>query len=99
MGTPWDFFDERSHTDNPSISPVAEANRQLLKGFMEAAGFRPYYAEWWHFTLDDEPLPNTYLDEGGALALFRLNARSGGDPPVPGSDGGEFGLWCELNQG
>ena len=63
MGTPWDFFDERSHTDNPSISPVAEANRQLLKGFMEAAGFRPYYAEWWHFTLDDEPLPNTYLDE------------------------------------
>jgi D-alanyl-D-alanine dipeptidase len=63
MGTPWDFFDERSHTDNPSISPVAKANRQLLKGFMEAAGFRPYYAEWWHFTLDDEPLPNTYLDE------------------------------------
>ena len=63
MGTPWDFFDERSHTDNPSVSPVAKANRQLLKGFMEAAGFRPYYAEWWHFTLDDEPLPNTYLDE------------------------------------
>ena len=30
---------------------------------MEAAGFRPYYAEWWHFTFDDEPLPNTYLDE------------------------------------
>ena len=63
MGTPWDFFDERSHTDNPSVSPVAKANRQLLKGFMEAAGFRPYYAEWWHFTLDNEPLPNTYLDE------------------------------------
>ena len=63
MGTPWDFFDERSHTDNPSVSPVAKANRQLLKGFMEAAGFRPYYAEWWHFTFDDEPLPNTYLDE------------------------------------
>lgn len=63
MGTPWDFFDERSHTDNPSVSPVAKANRQLLKGFMEAAGFRPYYAEWWHFTLDDEPLPQTYLDE------------------------------------
>ena len=63
MGTPWDFFDERSHTDNPSVSPAAKANRQLLKGFMEAAGFRPYYAEWWHFTLDDEPLPNTYLDE------------------------------------
>ena len=63
MGTPWDFFDERSHTDNPSVSSVARANRQLLKGFMEAAGFRPYYAEWWHFTLDDEPLPNSYLDE------------------------------------
>ena len=29
---------------------------------MKASGFRPYYAEWWHFTLVDEPYPVTYFD-------------------------------------
>ncbi|MBR6570389.1 MAG: peptidase M15, partial [Clostridia bacterium] len=25
-------------------------------------GFRPLDSEWWHFTLVDEPYPDTYFD-------------------------------------
>ena len=25
-------------------------------------GLRGYYAEWWHFTLKDEPFPDSYFD-------------------------------------
>ena len=24
--------------------------------------FNPYEKEWWHFTLNKEPFPNTYFD-------------------------------------
>ncbi len=62
MGTPFDFFDERSHTENPAVGEVALANRRLLKGIMERAGFRNYASEWWHYTLVGEPYPDTYFD-------------------------------------
>ena len=62
MGTSWDFFDPSSHTDSVAVSHDARQNRRALKGMMEAAGFRAYYAEWWHFTLIDEPNPNTYFN-------------------------------------
>ena len=29
---------------------------------MMAAGFKPLATEWWHFTLRDEPYPDTYFD-------------------------------------
>jgi D-alanyl-D-alanine dipeptidase len=29
---------------------------------MKKHGFAPYPQEWWHFTLEDEPFPNTYFD-------------------------------------
>jgi D-alanyl-D-alanine dipeptidase len=29
---------------------------------MEPAGFVNYEKEWWHFTLKNEPFPNTYFD-------------------------------------
>jgi D-alanyl-D-alanine dipeptidase len=29
---------------------------------MCASGFRPYDCEWWHYTLADEPYPDTYFD-------------------------------------
>ena len=62
MGTPWDFFDPTSHTESDEIDLGARNNRFLLREIMTASGFRPYYAEWWHFTLVDEPHPETYLD-------------------------------------
>ena len=62
MGTPWDFFDPTSHTESDEIDLGARNNRFLLREIMTASGFRPYYAEWWHFTLVDEPYPETYFD-------------------------------------
>jgi len=62
MGTPFDYFDELSHTENPDIAPEAMANRMLLRDIMTEAGFRNYVNEWWHYTLNDEPYPDTYFD-------------------------------------
>jgi D-alanyl-D-alanine dipeptidase len=37
-------------------------NRLLLKTLMEKHGFQYYEKEWWHFTLKNEPFPDTYFD-------------------------------------
>jgi D-alanyl-D-alanine dipeptidase len=63
MGTPFDLFDELSHTDQPRISSKAKANRMLLKGLMQKHGFRNLPEEWWHYTLVNEPFPNDYFDQ------------------------------------
>ncbi|MCB1670990.1 MAG: M15 family metallopeptidase [Gammaproteobacteria bacterium] len=62
MGTGYDCFDELSHTDNPDISGAARSNRDLLRELMKAAGFSNYAQEWWHFTLDGEPYPDSYFN-------------------------------------
>lgn len=62
MGTPFDFFDPRSHTESPDVTPEQLANRLRLRDAMEEGGFRNYSAEWWHYTLRDEPYPDEYFD-------------------------------------
>ena len=62
MGTGFDCFDERAHTENPTIGPEQKKNRLLLKTLMEKYGFRNYEKEWWHYTLKDEPYPDMYFD-------------------------------------
>ncbi len=62
MGSPWDFFGPVSHPSSREVSDDARVNRMLLRMQMLAAGFKPYEAEWWHFTLADEPYPDTYFD-------------------------------------
>jgi len=62
MGTPYDFFDPRSHTESPEITERHLADRLRLRAAMEAGGFRNYPAEWWHYTLRDEPYPDVYFD-------------------------------------
>ena len=46
----------------PRISEEAKANRQRLKSAMEKRGFTNYEKEWWHYTLKNEPHPDTYFD-------------------------------------
>ncbi|MCI5072155.1 M15 family metallopeptidase [bacterium] len=62
MGTEFDYLDEQSHTHNPNISEQAQNNRLILKQAMEKHGFENYHREWWHFSLVDEPHPDTYFD-------------------------------------
>ncbi len=62
MGGSFDFFGELSHPDSPAVSPQQHANRYLLREAMLNRGFKPLSTEWWHFTLVDEPYPDTYFD-------------------------------------
>ncbi len=62
MGTGFDFFSERSWPDDAKQPADARANRLLLSSLMQLHGFEPYPYEWWHFTLADEPYPDTYFD-------------------------------------
>jgi D-alanyl-D-alanine dipeptidase len=62
MGTPFDYFGPESHPLSPLISEKARQNRLILRRTMVAFGFKPLHTEWWHFTLNDEPYPDTYFD-------------------------------------
>ena len=63
MGSPYDLFDEMSSTEHTSsITKNQHSLRMLLKRRMEKHGWKSYAQEWWHFTLDNEPYPNTYFD-------------------------------------
>jgi D-alanyl-D-alanine dipeptidase len=62
MGTPFDFFSSKSWTAASNIGSEQHANRMLLATAMGRRGFRGYAKEWWHFTLRNEPFPNTYFD-------------------------------------
>ena len=62
MGTGFDCFDELSHTANINIGHQQKINRLLLKSLMEKHGFKNYGKEWWHYTLKNEPYPDTYFD-------------------------------------
>jgi zinc D-Ala-D-Ala dipeptidase len=62
MGSPFDFFSPKSWPSDTSVGAQAQANRALLAAAMRRGGFRPYDKEWWHFTLVDEPFPDTYFD-------------------------------------
>ena len=62
MGGTFDWFGERSHPDFEDITEEQKANRLLLREAMLRHGFKPLDSEWWHFTLADEPYPDTYFD-------------------------------------
>ena len=61
MGGTFDYFGELSHPDYTDITEEQYANRMILREAMLAHGFKPLVEEWWHFTLKDEPYPDTYF--------------------------------------
>lgn len=61
MGGPFDYFGELSHSDFRGISEEQYRRRMLLQETMTTHGFLPLAEEWWHFTLRDEPFPDTYF--------------------------------------
>ncbi|HEY4459356.1 MAG TPA: D-Ala-D-Ala dipeptidase VanX [Pseudonocardiaceae bacterium] len=62
MGGDHDLMDSVSHHGADGITPVEARNRQHLRSIMEASGFVSYDYEWWHYSLKDEPYPDTYFD-------------------------------------
>lgn len=77
MGGTFDWFGEESHPDfcgNPDtgeydatvqhprkITEQQFANRMILRQAMFRHGFKALDSEWWHFTLKNEPYPDTYF--------------------------------------
>ena len=61
MGGTFDFFGELSHPDYTDITDEQYQNRMFLRETMLSHGFKPLAEEWWHFTLVDEPYPETYF--------------------------------------
>ncbi len=62
MGGSFDFMDSLSHHGAREISSKASRNRRFLRSLMEKNGFAPFFAEWWHYTLKEEPYLDTYFD-------------------------------------
>jgi len=62
MGTGFDCFDPLAHTLNPLIEGDEHKNRLLLTEGLERQGFVNYNKEWWHFTYQPEPYPDTFFD-------------------------------------
>lgn len=72
MGGTFDYFGELSHPDyTATLTEEQIANRNLLRDAMLRHGFKPLDTEWWHFTLLDEPYPDTYF-------TFKVSADSVG---------------------
>ena len=61
MGGTFDYFGQLSHFDYKHITKEQYANRKLLRDTMVRHGFKPISAEWWHFTLKNEPYPKTFF--------------------------------------
>jgi D-alanyl-D-alanine dipeptidase len=62
MGTTFDCFDVKANTEASGLTPEEVKNRALLRDAMAARGFKTYPFEWWHFTFEPEPYPDTYFD-------------------------------------
>ena len=61
MGGTFDHFGVESHPDYKNITDEQYNNRMILRQAMTDHGFKPLDEEWWHFTLENEPYPDTYF--------------------------------------
>ena len=62
MGGTFDLFSEISHPDYKKLTKKQKKNRLILHNAMIKAGFKGIDSEWWHFTLENEPYPDTYFN-------------------------------------
>lgn len=62
MGGDHDLMDPVSHHGADGTTALEARNRRVLHSIMEDCGFYSYQYEWWHYTLEDEPYPDTYFD-------------------------------------
>lgn len=62
MGGTFDWFGFSSYPSYTDLTEEQLAMRQLLREAMLRHGFKPFDTEWWHFTLKDEPYPDTFFN-------------------------------------
>lgn len=62
MGSPVDFLGPISSHGSTLINKEQRKHRYILKTAMVKQGFKPYTKEWWHYTLKNEPFPDTYFN-------------------------------------
>ncbi|TDD62645.1 D-Ala-D-Ala dipeptidase VanX [Kribbella antibiotica] len=62
MGGDHDLMDSISHHGADGITATEARNRRHLGNIMATAGFQHYDYEWWHYTLRNEPYPDSYFD-------------------------------------
>lgn len=62
MGGYFDYFGESSSSDYTNLTKTQLTNRKLLKDVMAKYGFKHLEEEWWHYTLINEPYPDTYFN-------------------------------------
>jgi D-alanyl-D-alanine dipeptidase len=62
MGTGFDCFDLKANTETPGLTAEQRANRAKLVDVMQRHGCINFDKEWWHYTLRDEPYPDTIFD-------------------------------------
>lgn len=89
MGGTFDYFGELSHPDYTDITEEQYNNRMILRDAMLAHGFKPLAEEWWHFTLEDEPYPNTYFTFPVNSDSLKDEASPAGETSLADQDGSE----------
>ena len=63
MGSYFDYFgDISSPLYTKGLTNHQINNRKTLRNLMLDNGFIPLESEWWHYTLKDEPYPDTYFN-------------------------------------
>ena len=76
LQTAVEFLQKKGFSDveaNPNgrITDEQYVNRMFLRDAMLRNGFEPIFCEWWHFTLKDEPYPDTYFEFPVSSAYLR----------------------------
>jgi len=59
MGSHFDLFDEVSFHKHNLLDEIYMSRRQYLRDVMMSNGFDDYKKEWWHYSLLEEPFPET----------------------------------------
>jgi len=63
MGTGFDCFSTMAWTNDSTVTKEQHDHRYLLLDAMSNKGrFINYEQEWWHYTLENEPYPDTYFN-------------------------------------
>jgi len=74
MPTGFDNFTDYADRDYSDCTPEAAKNALLLENTMKKHGFKPYSAEWWHFTdTQDYPVDETFNPAVPSLWIANCN--------------------------